>query len=112
MSNADSIIHVLRRYREKRGYSQKEISDLTGISYRTVQRIESGVSDMKLSQYRRYLVALDLSDMDVSIALLAHDYVTERDIAALSRRLPYKMRVYLFMFIKGLVEEFGHASKK
>lgn len=65
------------------------MSDLTGISYRTVQRIEAGETDMKLSQYRRYLTALNLSDMDVSIALLDHDYVTERDIAALSRRLPF-----------------------
>ena len=88
------------------------MSDLTGMSYRTVQRIEAGETDMKLSQYRRYLTALNLSDMDVSIALLDHDYVTERDIAALSRRLPYKLRLYVFQLIKGLVEELGNIAKK
>lgn len=69
MSKIDPIVYVLRRYRENRGISQEKMSALTGISVSTVQRIESGKADMRLSQYRRYLKVLGMSDMDVSVSL-------------------------------------------
>jgi predicted transcriptional regulator len=92
MNKTDPIVYVLRQYRVKAALSQRDISISTGISERTIQRIESGKTDMKFSQYRRYLLALDITDMDVSVAMLSHQFISEDDIAAVARRLPFSLR--------------------
>lgn len=84
------------------------MSILTGISLSTIQRIESGRSDMKLSQYRSYLDALGMSDLDVSIALFSHEYVTEKDVAAMSRQLPMKVKKVIIHFIDQLSDVLKH----
>ena len=84
------------------------MSILTGISLSTIQRIESGRSDMKLSQYRSYLDALGMSDLDVSIALFSHEYVTEKDVAAMSRQLPMKVKKVIINFIDQLSDVLKH----
>ncbi len=104
MKVVDPIVSVLRRYRENAGISQQEMSNITNISYRTLQRLESGESDMKLSHYRQYLKALNLADMDVSIALYNHEFTTANDVAAVSRKLPLKFRYVLIRFLNELSE--------
>lgn len=108
MSKVDPIVYVLRRYRESNGISQDKMAKLTGISARTIQRLESGDSDMKFSQYRRYLKVLDISDMDVSIALFSHEFVTEKDIAALSRKFPLRVKQVIVRFLDELAEVLKH----
>ncbi|OCH31983.1 transcriptional regulator [Aliivibrio fischeri] len=100
----DPIVYVLRRYREVKGFSQEQVALKTGISPRTIQRIESGDSDMKMGQYRRYLEALGLSDMDISMSLFSHEFVTEKEVAAISRRLPYRFRKIVIVFLNELAE--------
>ncbi|MBF4406244.1 XRE family transcriptional regulator, partial [Vibrio anguillarum] len=99
---------VLRRYRENKGISQEQMSKLTGISSRTIQRIESGNSDMKISQYRNYLTVLGMSDMDVSIALFSHEFVTEKDVAAMARKFPLRVKQVIVRFLDELAEVLKH----
>jgi transcriptional regulator with XRE-family HTH domain len=102
MSNVDPIVSVLRRYRETRGISQEQMATRTGMSISTIQRIESGRSDMKISQYRKYLNALNISEMDVSVSLMSHDFVSDKDLAATARKLPYQVRRVVFSFLDEL----------
>ncbi|EOD9110289.1 helix-turn-helix domain-containing protein [Vibrio parahaemolyticus] len=108
MSKVDPIVYVLRRYRENKGISQDKMSVLTGISVSTIQRIESGRSDMKLSQYRSYLGVLEMSDMDVSIALFSHEFVTEKDVAAMARKFPIQVKRVIVRFLDELSEVLRH----
>ena len=104
MKKADPIVYVLRRYRENKGISQDKMSELTGISVSTIQRIENGRSDMKLSHYRSYLNVLDMSDMDVSVALFSHEFVTEKDVAAMTRKFPLKIKYVIVRFLNELAD--------
>lgn len=108
MSKVDPIVYVLRRYRENKGISQDKMSVLTGISVSTIQRIESGRSDMKLSQYRSYLTVLEMSDMDVSIALFSHEFVTEKDVAAMARKFPLQVKRVIVRFLDELSDVLKH----
>ncbi|ENI8058097.1 helix-turn-helix transcriptional regulator [Vibrio vulnificus] len=108
MNKIDPIVYVLRRYRENKGISQEQMSKLTGISSRTIQRIESGKSDMKISQYRNYLTVLGMSDMDVSIALFSHEFVTEKDVAAMARKFPLRVKQVIVRFLDELAEVLKH----
>lgn len=104
MNKIDPVVYVLRKYREKGNFSQREIAQFTGISERTIQRIESGDTDMKFSQYRCYLRALNITDMDVSIAMLSHEFATEDDVAAAVRRLPFPFKRAIIRFLNELAE--------
>lgn len=104
MKKCDPIVSVLRRYRELKKISQEEMSRKTGISVSTVQRIESGRTHMNLDHYRRYLNVLEISDMDVSIALFAHEFVTELDVAAAARKYPSKTRRIIAKFLHELID--------
>ncbi|HCG7105002.1 TPA: helix-turn-helix transcriptional regulator [Vibrio parahaemolyticus] len=108
MSKVYPIVYVLRRYRENKGISQDKMSVLTGISVSTIQRIESGRSDMKLSQYRSYLTVLEMSDMDVSIALFSHEFVTEKDVAAMARKFPLQVKRVIVRFLDELSDVLKH----
>lgn len=102
MSKIDPIVYVLRKYRLRQGISQDKMSALTGISVSTIQRIESGRTEMKLGQYRRYLKVLDISDMDVSIGLFSHEFVSEREVASMARKLPVKVKQAVVKFLEEL----------
>lgn len=108
MSKVDPIVYVLRRYRENKGISQDKMAVLTGISVSTIQRIENGRSDMKLRQYRSYLTVLEMSDMDVSIALFSHEFVTEKDVAAMARKFPLQVKRVIVRFLDELSDVLKH----
>ncbi|EKO3414779.1 helix-turn-helix transcriptional regulator [Vibrio fluvialis] len=105
MKKCDPIVSVLRRYRELSKISQEEMARKTGISVSTVQRIESGRTHMNLDQYRRYLKVLNISDMDVSIALYTHEFVTELDVAAAAKKYPFGARKVIAAFLHDLFDE-------
>lgn len=108
MGKIDPIVYVLRRYRENVGISQDKMAILTGMSESTIQRIESGRSDMKLSQYRSYLTVLEMSDMDVSVALFSHEFVTEKDVAAMARKFPLRVKKVIVRFLDELADVLKH----
>lgn len=98
----DPIIDVLRHARVRQKITQKQIAAATGVSTRTIGRIESGQADMTLNQYRLWIECLGLSDLDVSLSLFNYDVVTAKDIEAASRRLPLKVRRLVLRFLLDL----------
>lgn len=85
--------------------SQEELAKQAGLSLRTLQRLESGETDMKLGQYRKIIDALGISDMDVSLALFRHEFATGRDLAALVQHLPLDVRQVIVRFLVELAEK-------
>ena len=104
MPSLDPIILVLKRYRQERGFSQAELARRTGISCRTMQRIENGTSDMTFRQYRKVIEILNLTDMDVSVSMLKHNWTTTGDIAAAARLLSPKQRKAIMNLILELAD--------
>lgn len=102
MHKASRIVAVLRRFRELAGLTQKEMAIKTGISTSSIQRIESGVVEMKLSQLNSYMKVLGVTLIDIEMATQRGDYVLEKDIAAASRLLSTKERRALLRFINDL----------
>lgn len=102
--NKDPIVDVIRHFRERKGVTQAALAKRTGMSPRTIQRIEAGETDMKLNQYRRVIDALEISDMDVSLALFTHEFVTAKDVAAVAKRLPFRVRRIVVKFLTELAD--------
>lgn len=59
---------------------------------------------MKLGQYRRILRALNLTDMDVSVALLSHEFTKAEDVASAAKLLPIQVREVLVKFLTSLAD--------
>lgn len=104
MRKTSRIVAVLRRFRELAGLTQEQMADKTGISISSLQRIESGRVEMKLSQLEKYMKVLNITLIDIDIATQKGDYVLDKDIAAASRLLTAKERRALLRFISDLRE--------
>lgn len=102
MSKLSRTVIVLRRFRELAGMTRKEMALKTNISIATIQRIESGSTDMKVSQLEAYLKALNITLIDVHLAAQSNDYVTDEELAAAARLLPKKKRDALLRFIRDI----------
>lgn len=102
MRNTSRIVAVLRRFRELAGLTQEQMAKKTGISVSTLQRIETGMVEMKLSQLEQYMKVLGITLIDVELATQKGDYILERDIAAAARLLSAKERRALLTFITDL----------
>ena len=99
MHKASRVVAVLRRFRELAGLTQKDMAIRTGIPESTIQKIESGKSEMKLSQLSKYMNALEITLIDIDMATQRGDYILEKDIAAAARLLSPKERRALLRFI-------------
>ncbi|BDU38757.1 helix-turn-helix domain-containing protein [Vibrio nigripulchritudo] len=106
MVKASHIVAALRRFREQGNITQKQMSEKTGISFSTIKRIERGTRKMTLDDYEAYLDTLDISHVDVLIAVETGNYEVDREIASLARKLPEELReahlVYLLALTKAL----------
>lgn len=60
----------IRLYRIAKGYSQKDLEDRSGVSMRSISRLEKGSTSIQLDNLIRILIALDL---DENIDLLVPD---------------------------------------
>jgi len=56
-----SFSEILKGLREKRGLSQKELAELTGITQATVSRYESGKREPKWADVQRLAKSLNVS---------------------------------------------------
>lgn len=92
MRKTSLIVSVLRRFRDLAGLTQKQMSAKTGISLATIKRIERGARSMTIEDYESYLEVLELSHMDVLIAMDTGNYNVEREIASLARKLPEELK--------------------
>ncbi|EOW7174554.1 TPA: helix-turn-helix transcriptional regulator [Vibrio parahaemolyticus] len=105
MAKIDPIVPVLTKFRNTMGLTQQQLADESGLSLRTIQRLEAGETDMKLGQYRRIIEALGISDMDVSVALFRHEFATGKDVAALAQSLPLDIRQVIVRFLVDLADK-------
>lgn len=102
MGNFSRIVVVLRRFRELAGITQKEMAIKTGVSLSTIQRIEAGTAEMKISHLESYMKVLEITLIDIEIAVQKRDFVLDKEIAAAARLLPLKKRKALLRFINDM----------
>lgn len=57
--------YIIKKYREKKGYTQEELAEKIGISPRQVQRIEYNESNTKIKTLRKYIEILEIEDADI-----------------------------------------------
>ncbi|MBP3782632.1 MAG: helix-turn-helix transcriptional regulator [Butyrivibrio sp.] len=58
----DELRRKIKRYRIESGISQQKLSELTGVSVRSLQRFEKG-SDISFENLMKILVALNIADL-------------------------------------------------
>lgn len=104
MRKTSLIVSVLRRFRDLAGLTQKQMSAKTGISLATIKRIERGARSMTIEDYESYLEVLELSHMDVLIAMDTGNYNVEREIASLARKLPEDLKEAHFSYFVALTK--------
>ena len=71
----------LERYRELRGWSQRDLADVLGVSQPTIQRAEKEDPSAKLETYKKCADALGISLAD----LFSDHSVVESELVALYR---------------------------
>ena len=58
--------YMLKEYRLKRGYSLEKLAEITGISWRNLQRIENGKDkDAKFETIKKLIKALNVDEKDI-----------------------------------------------
>ncbi|NRB68740.1 MAG: helix-turn-helix domain-containing protein [Vibrio sp.] len=106
MKKSSLIMPVLRRFRDLAGITQEQMAAKTGISLSKIKRIETRARSMTIEDYESYLEVLDISHIDVLLAIETGDYNVEREIASLARKLPKEIQKvhlqYLLILIKSL----------
>ena len=95
----DPIVQVLINRRKLANISRAEITEIAGMSLKTYQRIERGESDMKLSQYRSIVRALNLTDLDIALDIIGIQTTTSADLVAACRLLNRDAQSALIRFI-------------
>jgi transcriptional regulator with XRE-family HTH domain len=82
-----AIVIIIKNRRIDAGLTQKQLADKIGMSEKTYQRIESGVMDMRFSQYYAIIAALGATDLDIVLDSFDVDTATPWDVAAAARLL-------------------------
>ena len=91
-----NVIHPLRSYREKLQWTQQILSDASGLSVRTIQRIESGGIPSKES-----LLSLAAAlDVKVEDLLFDNDAVLQKEEINFSL---YRKKIWKGLFLHALV---------
>ncbi len=73
------VISMLKEEREKKGYTQEKLAEMSGIDPRTILRIEKGESVPKITTYSRIIVALGLTNEEIGENIRKIALVKERD---------------------------------
>ncbi|MBW3695404.1 XRE family transcriptional regulator [Vibrio sp. T187] len=95
----EPIVMALINRRKLAGFSQEKMASVAGMSLKTYQRIERGETDIKVSQYRSIMRALNLTDLDIALDTLDVSKVIPADVAAASRLLSDEARLLLVKLI-------------
>ena len=56
---------MLNKEREKKGYTQEELAEQTGLDPRTILRIEKDFTTPKVDTYAKIVVALEMTDEEI-----------------------------------------------
>ncbi|HGF5004094.1 TPA: helix-turn-helix domain-containing protein [Vibrio parahaemolyticus] len=95
----DPLIQAIRKRREAAGVTQEEAAAMTGMSLKTYQRIENGLTELKMSHYRILIENLKVTDLDISLDMIGIHSATPWDVAAAARTLPPEIRTTLVTLI-------------
>jgi transcriptional regulator with XRE-family HTH domain len=103
MSHTIRVVNILKARRIARGISQRKLAAKAGVSFRTVQLLETGKHDWRLSTLRKVSLALGLSDIALERTLerfLSTEPDSVIDIAErMGREGGESWPVYLFNFV-------------
>lgn len=91
----EPLIQAIRTRREAAGVTQEEAAEMIGMSLKTYQRIENGLTEMKMSHYRILIERLKVTDLD----MIGVHGATPWDVAAAARTLPPDIRTTLVTLI-------------
>lgn len=85
MKNKELSVRI-KELRQRKGYSQEELSDKSGLSLRTIQRIENGQTEPLGDSLRRLAAAFDVDPIEITDWQLKEDtgYLTLLNLSALS----------------------------
>lgn len=81
MMNRDDIMSRLKELRERKGFTQKELAEISGISLRTLQKYETGERDILKAEVGAVIALADALEVTV-YELLGHG-MSKKDNAAL-----------------------------
>ncbi|EGU47911.1 hypothetical protein VII00023_06232 [Vibrio ichthyoenteri ATCC 700023] len=95
----DPIILVLTNRRKQANLSRAQVAEIAGMSLKTYQRIERGESDMKLSQFRAIIRAMNLTELDVALDIKGVQQVTANDLVSACRLLNGDAQASLMRFL-------------
>ncbi|MEF1301947.1 helix-turn-helix transcriptional regulator [Vibrio owensii] len=109
--HVDPLIEVLIARRKERGMSREQMAKVAGMSEKTYQRTERGESDLKLSQYRSILRALNLTDLDVALDARGVGNISASDVASAARLLSPEAQSMLTKLIFLVLEQKANESK-
>ena len=56
---------MFKEYRKKLGYTQEQLAEMIGISWRQVQRLENETSTPSLETFRKLIKILHISNEDI-----------------------------------------------
>lgn len=104
-----SVVTAIKNRRVDANLTKKELADQVGMSEKTYQRLESGVADMKISQYYSILKALNITDLDIVLDTYDVDAATPWDVAAAARLLLPETRNNL---VASIMSEWRRAERQ
>ena len=56
---------MLKEEREKKGYTQEKLAELSGLEPRTILRIEKGENIPKVTTYAKIVIALQMTNEEI-----------------------------------------------
>lgn len=59
------VMSMLKEEREKKGYTQERLAEMSGIDPRTILRIEKNENIPKVTTYAKIIVALGLTNEEI-----------------------------------------------
>ena len=80
------LSHRIKSLRNRKGFSQEELSKRTGLSLRTIQRIENGETEPRGDSLKRLAIAFDVSSDEIIDWTVQEDkgFLTSLNLSALS----------------------------
>ena len=95
----DPVVMTIKKRRLEANLTQAKLANMAGMSTKTYQRIEQGISDMRFSQYRAILRALRTTELDVILDVIGHESHSSEETHAALRLLPNKIRKHIIDMI-------------
>ncbi len=82
----EKLAQKIKTLRNRKGFTQEELSDLTGLSLRTIQRIENGETEPRGDSIKRLALAFNISSDEIIDWTVQEDkgFLVSMNLSALS----------------------------